>query len=304
MLVFATASLGAVQAVDFAALEGRLGPEANIPKGPLSYTQLRNEIMDFADRYMQMIGQAADTLQRNSKDPDARAGIHSMKLFPVSAAFSIATDSSAQMALLDMVVLVHLQGMVWQETAPTRFDKDASILLDVQKDLQNEIDDIALRVMNQEQVSRLKTLVLEWHKAHPKQRYVSYIRFADFADMRQPDTAPGRSPNILSIGGLLSAFQLVNVDEASRSVDQARNTAERAIYLAERMPTLMRWQTEMLFYSLASSPESKSMVETSASLRTLPDRLGAALTRSLVTFALVIFGLALLYKFLVRKFFK
>lgn len=270
-------------------------------KKPLTYTQLRNQMMDFADRYMQMIGQAVDTLQAENTSPDARAGIHSMKLFPVSAAFSIAADSSPRMGLLDMFVLVHLQGEVWKGSAQRRFGENASVLLDAQKTLEEDIDDIAARAFGAEQVEKLKGLVAEWRADHPGQRYVSYIRFDDFADMRGGDRRPGRGGLNLSIGGLLSAFQLVNVDEASRSVDQARMVAERAMYIAERMPTLLRWQSEMFFYQMAAMPELKSMLSTSEALRDFPKRLGEELTKAGLVIALAVFLLALTYKLISRK---
>jgi len=241
---------------------------SNKGKTALSYTQLRSFLMDFADRYMQMIGQAADTLQKENQAPDSRAAIQSIKLFPCSAAFSIAIDASPHTALLDMEVLVHLQGSIWRDEAPKKFGEKAAPLLNVQKELEDDIDAIALKVLTPEQLERLKTLVTEWLAEHPDQRYVSYIRFSDFTGMR-----PNRRtklPKLLSISGILSTFQFVNVDEATRSVDQARMVAERAIYLGQRMPTLLRWQMEMFFYGMAAIPETKNIMGSVQTLNNLP----------------------------------
>ncbi|MEI8344612.1 MAG: hypothetical protein WCG06_00900, partial [Candidatus Omnitrophota bacterium] len=67
----------------------------------LSYVQLRDTLMDYADEYMLVVGQAADELQRQNQDPGTRIAIHSLKLFPCSAAFSIAVDPNPHEALLD-----------------------------------------------------------------------------------------------------------------------------------------------------------------------------------------------------------
>ncbi len=101
-------------------------------RAPLSYSQLRSFLMDFADRYMQMVGQAADTLQKENLDPNARTAIQSIKLFPCSSAFSIAIDASPHMSLLNMEVLVHLQGSVWRDEAPKKFGEKANGLLSAQ----------------------------------------------------------------------------------------------------------------------------------------------------------------------------
>lgn len=264
-------------------------------RAAFSYVQLRNFLMDFADRYSQMIGQAADTLQRTSKDPDMRAGIHSIKLFPCSAAFSIAIDQNPHMALLDMEVLVHLQGAVWKENLPKRFGGSASVLLKIQEGLEKDIDEIALKVLTPEKLEELKALVNDWHKEHPDQRYVSYIRFSDFLEVRHNWQRQKSTP--LSIGGLLSIFQLVNMDETTRSVDQARMVAERAMYLTERLPTILRWQTQMFFYEMASTPESKNLMATSQAIRNFPQEM----LRVGLILSFTIFGLAVLYRATSRK---
>jgi hypothetical protein len=273
-------------------------------KEPLSYFQLRNSLMDFADRYMQMIGQAADTLQKENPEPDARAGILSAKLFSASAAFSIAADPSPQVALLNMEVLVRLQGSVWRETIPKKFgDKAAAPLLEVQKKLEEDIDSIALRALSPEKLEELKTLVEEWRKEHPDQRYVSYIRLSDLSEVHHGGPR-AKMPNLLSISGLLSTFQLVNMDDTTRSVDQARMVAERALYLSQRMPTLIRWQSEMFFYELASTPETKNLMATAKALRDFPAEMRGLIRETLkacLVLAFAVFLLAVLYRVISKK---
>ena len=284
-------------------------------KHRLSYVQLRSMLMDFADRYIQIIGQAADTLQKETHDPNTQVAIHSMKLFPCSAAFTIAIDPSPHVALLDMEVLVHLQGSVWKETAPKRFGDRASVVLDAQQTLEKDIDAIALKVLRPEQLEELKTLVEDWRKENPGQRYVSYIRLSDFTKMNQ---RRHKKTSVLSVSGLLATLQIVNLDETTRSVDQARMVAERTLYLTQRMPTLLRWQSEMLFYETAATPEMKDLAATIEAMKGLPALLASErkttieqvshaaddrtrhilreVMRTAILIALVVFGLALLYR--------
>ena len=289
-------------------LSGLMAPAPAIAApGPMTYGQLRNLVMDFADKYMQMLGQAADTLQKKSGDPETRSGTHSLKLFPCSAAFSIAMDSNPHRALLDMVVLVHLQGDVWGTSLPERYHENAPAFMAVQRTLEDDVDQLALLVMTPEKLNELKALIEEWRKKHPDQRYVSYIRLANFEELANGDDRPGRGPS-LSIGTLLSVFQLVNIDEASQSMDSVRATAETAIYLAERMPTLIRWQSQMLFYELAASPESKNLLSTSQSLHETMDKLPVIGHRliweavlGLIVVAMVVFFLAVLYRIIFKS---
>ena len=191
------------------------------------------------------------------------------------------------MALLNMEVLVHLQGSVWRDEALKKFGEKATLLLNVQKELENDIDAIALKALTPEQLEELKALVAEWRTEHPDQRYVSYIRFSDFSGMRP--RRHDKTPNLLSISRLLSALQIVNMDEATRSVDQARMVAERTIYLSQRIPTILRWQTEMLFFGLAkdATREGRAIIWEWA--------------KACLVIIFSIFLLALLYKALSRR---
>jgi hypothetical protein len=263
----------------------KAAPEENQTR--LSYTQLRGFLMDFADRYMQMVSQAADTIQKENRDPNARVAIQSIKLSACSAAFSIAVDANPHMALLNMEVLVHLQGSVWRDEALKKFGEKAAFLLKVQKELEDDIDTIGLKVLTSEQLEELKKLVVEWRKEHPDQRYVSFIRFSDFSEMHPHRR--DKSTSFFSISGILSALQVVNMDEATRSVDQARMVAERTIYLSQRIPILLRWQSEMLFYSLAreATREGRALIWEWA--------------KACLVIAFAVFLLALLYKFISRR---
>lgn len=247
----------------------KAAPKKNGKTEPVTYTQLRTLIMNFADHYNQMVGQAADGLQKANDDPDMRAGIHSMKLFPCSAAFSIAIDPNPQLALLDMGILVYLQGSVWRDNLPKRYGEKAAGMIAAQDELEAAYGEIALRVLGADKLGELKALAQDWRRAHPDQRYVSYIRLSDFSDAGRQQW-PGKGPNFLSIGGLLSVFQLVNMDETTRSVDEARMLGERGLYLAQRMPNLLRWQTQMLMYEMSATPETKSVMGAATAVREWP----------------------------------
>ena len=162
------------------------------------------------------------------------------------------------------------------------------MLFEAQDHIEKDIDQFALRVMSAEQLENIKTLVSEWLEKHPNQRYVSYIRFSDFANLHQPRRRENM-PNFLSISGLLSAFQLVNLDETSRSVDQARMVAERALYLSQRMPLLLRWHAELLMY------------EMSTEARALSKAIIWELAKAALVVAFGIFILMIIFRFLIKK---
>ncbi len=285
------ASVALAATVPLADLEQPKNPAAD---GKLSYVQLRDTLMDFADEYMLVIGQAADDLQRQNRDPANRIAIHSLKLFPCSAAFSIAVDPNPHEALLDMIIFAHLQNRIWESTLPKRFGSKATPFLRAEKALLEDINAVAIRTIGASKLEELKKMIDIWHKENAGQRYVSYIRFSDLTTTRSEKRG---KPAPFSIGTLLSAFQLVNMDETTRSVERARMVGERALYLAQRMPTILRWQTQMLFYELAATPEIKDVTATHQTLRELPRQL----TNAGLLLLVAAFLLALLYRIIAKR---
>src|SRR4029450_871700 len=88
--------------------------------------------------------------------------------------------------------------------------------------------------------------------AHPAQRYVSTMRFDDFAadggDLARRAAVAARAAS----GGFLAP-----INEATRAVDETRMWGERFIFITGRLQRMMSWQAEMFVYELALSPEVK-----------------------------------------------
>jgi hypothetical protein len=50
------------------------------------------------------------------------------------------------------------------------------------------------------------------------------------------------------------------MDPTTAAIEEAGNTAERAMYYTQRMPTLLNWQLELLTYELVVQPEAKQLL--------------------------------------------
>src|SRR5204862_277373 len=67
-----------------------------------------------------------------------------------------------------------------------------------------------------------------------------------------------------SVFGLLFLDPMASMDPTTTAIDETRNTAERAMYYTQRMPTLLNWQVELLTYELAVQPETKQLLADSS----------------------------------------
>jgi hypothetical protein len=98
---------------------------------------------------------------------------------------------------------------------------------------------------------------------NPDLKVVSYIRFSDFASMRS------KSPLIEKTR---SKGFLVDTSDALKAVDEALLLSERLLHYSQRLPNILEWQVEKVFYQLALEPEIRQSLEQSQSITQSLDR--------------------------------
>jgi small-conductance mechanosensitive channel len=80
-----------------------------------------------------------------------------------------------------------------------------------------------------------------------------------------------------SLGGsvfdLLDLDPLSALDPATREIARTRHFAERALFLVQRMPTILRWQSELLATSVARLPEIQTALADTTRLTEATERM-------------------------------
>ena len=151
----------------------------------LSNSKLQAALMSFADRFVAQFGQAARELEEQTVDPEMNLRATSA-IFTVVPAIEIASQAGAGAALLDMTVFVTLNRLVWAEHwYPLVFKKSNRAPLDALESLELEIWGITKEILTAEQARDLRDLIEEWHKQHPQQHFVNWVRFSDFKSLGQ-----------------------------------------------------------------------------------------------------------------------
>ena len=69
------------------------------------------------------------------------------------------------------------------------------------------------------------------------------------------------------------------VAEAARAAMELRLLGERSVYLAQRFPYLINWQTELLLYNSLDSPEARSMIDSTRIFASSADRMAGLMTQ-------------------------
>ena len=224
----------------------------------MSPTVLAAEVSRFADEVTALVAQAADGFAAQAGTPQARATALTWKAGAASSAMIIATGSNPTANLLDMVVWVTLERMAFEENWLPRYGQPVEPILAVTRELEEEIWSMADRVFTPAQQQDLRELIQEWREKHPEQIYIS-VRFRDFSEIAALVDA-GPSARRGSLFSLLFLDPFAGLDPTTKQLIQTRYFAERALYVMERMPRLLRWQTELVVAQTLSTPDVQLLV--------------------------------------------
>ena len=235
----------------------------------LSREELQSAVVNYADRFVSIIGQAAFLFEKELPTPEARLISARRKVYTLSAAVTIAAGPEPAAALLDMAVLATLNRMVWEDYwRPQVFGQPAAIIVSAFQKMEDDAFSIAAKVMTPGQLKELRDLIKDWHDQHPDQIAVDFIRFSDFGELgRKPELKKIKAP-----GGLLAP-----VKEAAQAADEIRLTSERAMFLFSKLQLIMGLQAELIYKELVMQPEVTGLLKDVNAFKQqmgdLPDRI-------------------------------
>lgn len=210
--------------------------------------ELNKKLLSFSDNYQESIAEITDKFIAEGINPTARMLYQTVKVFYVNSAIDIAIESDAVNQLLDMIVMLRLQLLVWRNGGhETLSTKDQARRMSVQLEkLEKQLHELATRVFSQADINSILLLAEKWKKENPDREYVAFVRFQDFSDSEDK----AKIEQITSKGGLFSLISEANVE-----IEETRFAIERAMFLANRMPIMIEWQAELFLYKTLSTDE-------------------------------------------------
>jgi len=227
-------------------------------------------LMGFADTFATKYVTAINILLEQESSPE-RVWAAKSKFYMAASAVDIASSRYPRIALVDMVVLVTLNRILWEEYAlPEMYGDSALVVIKTLRDSEEEAWNMAARVLTLEQRKELRALIYKWREKNPGFQGVSFIRFNDILELMgedsvfQKETLPG---------GLFAPLT-----EATRAVDEIRFAAERAMYLLSRMQTNLGLQIEMVYHDLATGREVRQLLSDITGFRETVERLPAQIS--------------------------
>ncbi len=234
--------------------------------------ELQSQLIRFSDHYLDVISSATGMLRIGDDERPNRALLLRRRILLTDDVLSIATGSNAYANLLDMIILVSLNRInVEDYWMPKRFGDSAKPLLVASQDAEKEIWRIAEGALKKEQIEELRIGIKTWRDKHPDGRSPRDMGAFGFAGeiakmgkFNQQDKS--------SVFNLLMIDPFAGLDPATSELANTRLFAERGLFLARHMPTLVRWETELLALQTAEMPQIESFLSSTSQLSSSADR--------------------------------
>jgi hypothetical protein len=236
--------------------------------------ELQSQLLRFADNSIEALNFAIGKLQQGDDKSTRRRNLLMRRITTTNDILAIATGANTYANLLDMVILASLNRMRIEDYwMPKVYGESAKPYLLASQEVEEEIWRIAATSLKKAQISELRAAIKTWHEQHPNVRSPSDIGSLGFAsEVAQSSGAAPQSGITSSVFNLLAIDPLAGLDPATRELANTRLFAERGIFLARHMPTLIRWQTELLAIQTMEMPQIEKLLANTAQLSESADR--------------------------------
>lgn len=230
---------------------------------------IQQNVQRFADEFSAKLNLGIEKLQRHGQ-PLAPADVLRWKIAIGTDICAIASGPNAVANLLDLIVLASVTREAVEENAQVYGDSVQSLLADC-RSAETEAWRLAATVLTEKQQAELRDAIAAWRRQNPHAENILAARAVSFATQLAPkEEATREKPG--SVFGLLRLDPLAGLDPATREIAQSRLLAERALYVTQKMPQLLRWQLELLSTNTLASPAVQQLVANTTQLTAAVER--------------------------------
>ena len=134
-----------------------------------------------------------------------------------------------------------------------------------------EIWKVTDKVLKPEQQAALREAIQVWHRQNSQPESLLAARTAGLA-LQVAQASRSDSAKSGSLLGLLMLDPLAGLDPTRREIAQTRLFAERALFVSQKMPTLLRWQTVLLSIEALEQPALRQWATNVTQIASAVDR--------------------------------
>jgi hypothetical protein len=208
--------------------------------------ELQSHVMSFADRFAAIMVAAFTRYDTQRPSKENRYEVLATVTYSLSNAYIIAGESDPDIALLDMLSMVILGRIIFEEEGLKRYGETVRPIINGFQKGEKDLLGIAKRVLTAAQIDSLMAIINRWRKNNPEVTFFPFIRFTNFAaERRESKLTRAEEPE-----GMFDT-----VEAATEQVEEMRLLAERGMYLATRMPQLTGAFSQIWLANLVDNPD-------------------------------------------------
>ena len=231
--------------------------------------ELQETLLRFSDTLLKRLSRDTDELHRPGKPADPVENLR-WKIALGTETVSIATGANSLANLMDMTVFVSLtRGVVVTYWKPAVYGDSADPLAKSLEDAEVEIGHLLDVLLNLEQRAEFRQTIETWRKENPLAENTLGARALGFANLAKGKADAPKG----SLFNLINLDPLSGLDPATREIARTRAFAERTLYLAQKLPMLLRWQAELMAYDAAEIPAVRQGIASAAQVAASADRI-------------------------------
>lgn len=239
-------------------------------KGP-DPLDLQVQVQRYADEFSSLMSNGIDEYARRVGTDGARLEGLRWKMGVVSAAVSIASGPHPKANLLDLVSITTLTRLTLEERLGTSPGAAAAqSWIDTARLLETNVWTLATHALAPPHLQELREAIYKWHDQNPQVPDAFFARPQEFAGMVKSERQ--KDAELASVFSLVNLDPTTGLDPAVREITLTRLFAERAMYTAQRMPFVLRLQTEFLMEQLARQPAIQQVLTNSTRITDSADR--------------------------------
>lgn len=244
------------------------GTKSPAPPDPV---EVQQRLLRLATEFGTGVIFGVDKLERDGAPISSTENLR-LKIFLLGETCAIVSGPSSAASLIDLTVFTTVvRASLKERWKPEAFKDSAAQLVETFDNLEVELGRLANTILTPQQREELRQAIVAWQQQHPLNQNVLGSRASGFAleltrSKSRSETEPG------SVFALLRLDPLAGLDPAMRELARTRLFAERALFLAQWMPTMLRWQTELLAENAVAMPGVQQMLTNSTRIATSVER--------------------------------
>lgn len=208
--------------------------------------EIEQDLQRFAARFCGQISEAMEGVSAHAT-PELHECALKRTLLYCSSALDIVSGPAPELSQLDMLVFVSLSQAVFaRHWRPNVFGEAGEPTLHALRRLDEELWELARKLLEPDEEQTLRDLIHDYENTHPDQIHVEGVRFSAFSKIEVGARERKQASGLWK-----------SVRTATRAADEALLLGERMMFLAPRIPYLLRLHARLSMLELTSDGTRK-----------------------------------------------